>query len=346
MSLDKNRKIHIVDTTLRDGSHAVSHSYTVEQVTAIASGLDKVGVDIIELSHGAGLAGSSINYGFSATPEMELIRAASQVVRRARLGVLLLPGVGTIEDLKEARANGAQVVRVATHVTEADIAIQHLKAARELGMMPVGFLMMAHMAPPEKILEQAQIFVDAGAEYVNIADSAGYMTPDDVRARISLLVEKLPIPVGFHAHNNLGLAVANALTAAECGADYIDVTCRGLGAGAGNAQAEVVAGVFQRLGYSTGLDFYSYMDLAAPPPAPHPGPGRSRRRAPPRWCPAAGRSHSTGGAPIPPGPGPGPECSSGCPGGGPAPFPLYPQSSPPVWKTRASPARRRSPRRG
>ena len=210
MSLDKNRKIHIVDTTLRDGSHAVSHSYTVEQVTAIASGLDKVGVDIIELSHGDGLAGSSINYGFSATPEMELIRAASQVVRRARLGVLLLPGVGTIEDLKEARANGAQVVRVATHVTEADIAIQHLKAARELGMMPVGFLMMAHMAPPEKILEQAQIFVDAGAEYVNIADSAGYMTPDDVRARISLLVEKLPIPVGFHAHNNLGLAVANA----------------------------------------------------------------------------------------------------------------------------------------
>lgn len=157
MSLDKNRKIHIVDTTLRDGSHAVSHSYTVEQVTAIASGLDKVGVDIIELSHGDGLAGSSINYGFSATPEMELIRAASQVVRRARLGVLLLPGVGTIEDLKEARANGAQVVRVATHVTEADIAIQHLKAARELGMMPVGFLMMAHMAPPEKILEQAQI---------------------------------------------------------------------------------------------------------------------------------------------------------------------------------------------
>ena len=247
MSLDKNRKIHIVDTTLRDGSHAVSHSYTVDQVTAIAAGLDKVGVDIIELSHGDGLAGSSINYGFSATPEMELIKAASRVVKNAKLGVLLLPGVGTIEDLQEARENGAQVVRVATHVTEADIAIQHLKAARELGMMPVGFLMMAHMAPPEKILEQAQIFVDAGAEYVNIADSAGYMTPEDVRARISLLVEKLPIPVGFHAHNNLGLAVANALTAAECGADYIDVTCRGLGAGAGNAQAEVVAGVFQRL---------------------------------------------------------------------------------------------------
>lgn len=260
--MDKKRKIHIVDTTLRDGSHAVSHNFTVEQATAVAGSLDKVGVDIIELTHGDGLAGSSINYGFSKVPEMELIKAASRVVKNARLGVLLLPGVGTIEDLKEARECGAQVVRVATHVTEADIAIQHLKAARELDMMPVGFLMMAHMASPEKILEQARIFVDAGAEYVNIADSAGYMTPDDVKERISLLVNELPIPVGFHAHNNLGLAVANALAAVECGADYIDVTCRGLGAGAGNAQAEVLAGVLQRLGYNTGLDFYGYMDAA------------------------------------------------------------------------------------
>ncbi|MCD8197409.1 MAG: 4-hydroxy-2-oxovalerate aldolase [Lachnospiraceae bacterium] len=262
MNIDKNRKLHFVDTTLRDGSHAVSHSYTVEQVTAIAEGLDKVGVDIIEISHGDGLAGSTINYGFSATPEMELLKAASKVIKRAKLGVLLLPGVGTIEDLKEARENGAQVVRVATHVTEADVAIQHLKTAKDLGMTPVGFLMMTHMASPEKILEQAKIFVDAGAEYVNLADSAGYMTPDDVRARVSLLVENLPIPVGFHAHNNLSLAVANTLTAVECGADYVDVTCRGLGAGAGNAQAEVVAGVFDRLGYNTGLDFYGYMDLA------------------------------------------------------------------------------------
>ncbi len=262
MNIDKNRKLHFVDTTLRDGSHAVSHSYTVEQVTAIAEGLDKVGVDIIEISHGDGLAGSTINYGFSATPEMELLKAASKVIKRAKLGVLLLPGVGTIEDLKEARENGAQVVRVATHVTEADVAIQHLKTAKDLGMTPVGFLMMTHMASPEKILEQAKIFVDAGAEYVNLADSAGYMTPDDVRARISLLVENLPIPVGFHAHNNLSLAVANTLTAVECGADYVDVTCRGLGAGAGNAQVEVVAGVFDRLGYNTGLDFYGYMDLA------------------------------------------------------------------------------------
>ena len=262
MKINKDRKIRIVDTTLRDGSHAVNHSYTAEQIAAIAGGLDKIGVDIIEISHGDGIAGSSVNFGFSKTPEMEAIRIASQVVKNARLGVLLLPGVGTIEDLKRAHENGAQVVRVATHVTEADIAIQHLQAARSLGMMPTGFLMLSHMASPETILEQAKIFADAGAEYINVGDSAGYMTPDDVRARVSILVENLSVPIGFHAHNNLGLAVANTLAAAECGAEYLDVTCRGLGAGAGNAQAEVTAGVMQRMGYNTGLDFYGYMDLA------------------------------------------------------------------------------------
>lgn len=262
MSVDKSRKLHIVDTTLRDGSHAVSHSFDEEQVRSIASGLDEVGVDFIELSHGDGIAGSSINYGFSKVDELMLLKGASKVVKRAKLTVLLLPGVGTVDDLKRAKDSGAQAVRVATHVTEADIAIQHIKAASDMGLIPIGFLMMCHMAQPDKILEQAKIFADAGAVYVNIADSAGYMTPDDVRVRISLLVEKLPISVGYHAHNNLGLAIANTLTAIECGADYIDVTCRGLGAGAGNAQAEVVAGVLQRLGYNTGLDFYKYMDLA------------------------------------------------------------------------------------
>lgn len=262
MSLDRNRKIHIVDTTLRDGSHAVSHSFDVEQVTAIAAGLDEVGVDLIEISHGDGIAGSSLNYGFSKVSELELLKVANKVVKRGKLTVLLLPGVGTIEDLEQAKEAGAKAVRVATHVTEADIGIQHLKAAGDMGLMPIGFLMMVHMATPEKILEQANIFVDAGAKYVNLADSAGYMTPKQVKEVVSLLVEKLPVPVGFHAHNNLGLAVANALTAVECGADYIDVTCRGLGAGAGNAQAEVVAGVLQREGFHTGLDFYKYMDLA------------------------------------------------------------------------------------
>jgi 4-hydroxy 2-oxovalerate aldolase len=180
------QKINIVDTTLRDGSHAVSHSFTVEQAEAVARGLDKVGASIIEISHGDGVAGSSINYGFSKTSELELIKACNKVIKNSKLGVLLIPGIGTIEDLQVVRELGAKVVRVATHVTEADIAIQHIKAAKDMGMMAVGFLMMAHMATPEKILEQAKIFVDAGADYVNLADSAGYMTPDDVRARVSI----------------------------------------------------------------------------------------------------------------------------------------------------------------
>ncbi|TQI66660.1 4-hydroxy-2-oxovalerate aldolase [Clostridium sp. KNHs216] len=258
----EKRKIKIVDTTLRDGSHAVSHSFTVEQATAIAGGLDKVGVSLIELSHGDGIAGSSINYGMSKVPEMKLLSAASKVVKNAKLTVLLLPGIGTIEDLQEAKDNGAQAVRVATHVTEADIAIQHIKYAKSIGMTAVGFLMMSHMASPEKIVEQAKIFEECGADYINLADSAGHMVPDDVRARISALKNSIGIPVGFHSHNNLGLSIANSVAAVEEGASYIDVTCRGLGAGAGNTQNEVLCAVLDRLGYDTGVDLYGIMDVA------------------------------------------------------------------------------------
>jgi 4-hydroxy 2-oxovalerate aldolase len=255
-------KIHVVDTTLRDGSHAVSHSFTAEQARAIAGGLDKAGIDLIEISHGDGIAGSSINYGFSKVQELELLAAAASVVKNAKLGVLLLPGIGTIEDLKHARERGANAVRVATHVTEADIAIQHIGWAKQNGMFAVGFLMMTHMAEPEKIVEQAKIFVDAGADYINLADSSGYMVPEDVKARVGALKAAIQIPVGFHAHNNLGLAVANSLMAVEEGADYIDATCRGLGAGAGNTQIEVFCAVLKRLGYDTGIDAYALMDLA------------------------------------------------------------------------------------
>lgn len=255
-------KITIIDTTLRDGSHAVSHSFTPEQAEKIAGALDKCGVGIIEISHGDGLAGSSINYGFSKYSELDLLKAANAVMSNAKLGVLLLPGIGTIEDLDRAYDCGARVVRVATHVSEADIGIQHIAYAKEKGMMPVGFLMMCHMLEPEKILEQAKIFEDAGAEYINLADSAGYLTPDGVKARISVLKEHLSIPVGFHAHNNLGLAIANSLAAVEEGASYIDATCRGLGAGAGNAQIEVLTAVLTRLGYDTGMDLYGIMDVA------------------------------------------------------------------------------------
>ncbi|GHV93975.1 4-hydroxy-2-oxovalerate aldolase [Spirochaetia bacterium] len=258
----RSDKINIVDTTLRDGSHAVSHSFTVEQVTAIAAGLDKAGVDMIELSHGDGIAGSSINYGFSKVSEMDLLEAAGKVIKKAKLAVLLLPGVGTIEDLKKAKERGANAVRVATHVTEADIAIQHIGWAKQNGMFTVGFLMMTHMASPEKIVEQAKIFVDAGADYINLADSAGYMIPEDVKQRVGALRNAISLPVGFHAHNNIGMAIANALAAIEEGANFIDGTCRGLGAGAGNAQIEVLCAVLKRLGYNIGADIYAMMDVA------------------------------------------------------------------------------------
>jgi 4-hydroxy 2-oxovalerate aldolase len=258
----RNDKIHIVDTTLRDGSHAVSHSFTAEQAAAIAGGLDGAGIDIIEISHGDGISGSCINYGFSKVPELELLEAASGVVKKAKRAVLLLPGVGTIEDLKRAQEKGANAVRVATHVTEADIAIQHIGWAKQAGMFTAGFLMMTHMAPPEKIVEQAKIFEDAGADYINLADSAGFMVPDDVKARVGALKAATKLPIGFHSHNNLGLSVANSLAAVEEGASYIDATCRGLGAGAGNTQIEVFCAILKRQGYNVDTDAFAVMDVA------------------------------------------------------------------------------------
>ncbi|GEA16203.1 MAG: 4-hydroxy-2-oxovalerate/4-hydroxy-2-oxohexanoate aldolase [Moorella sp. (in: firmicutes)] len=259
----KNSKfIHLVDTTLRDGSHAVSHQFTAEQVAAIAAGLDAAGVEYIEVSHGDGLAGSSFNYGWSAVSEEELLKAASGAIKKGKLTVLLLPGIGTVEDLKMAADCGAKVVRVATHVTEADIGEQHISIAKKMGMMAVGFLMMAHMVPPEKVVEQAKLFESYGADYINIADSAGAMLPEDVKARVGAVVEAVKVPVGFHAHNNLTLATANALAAVEAGATFLDGTCRGLGAGAGNAQTEALVGVLDKAGYQTGIDFYKIMDVA------------------------------------------------------------------------------------
>ncbi|MDR1914966.1 MAG: 4-hydroxy-2-oxovalerate aldolase [Synergistaceae bacterium] len=254
--------IHVVDTTLRDGSHAVRHSFDREQVAAIAGGLDRCGVEFIELSHGDGLGGSSYTYGFSKVDELELLKAAAEHVKNARLTVLLLPGIGTIERLKEASDCGASAVRVATHITEADVSAQHIAAAKDLGMFVVGFLMLAHMSEPEAIAEEALKMESYGADYVNIADSAGYLLPEGVKLRIEALKRALRIPIGFHAHNNLSLAVANSLAAIDAGAAYIDATLCGLGAGAGNTQLEVLAGVLQRKGCETGLDFYGLMDMA------------------------------------------------------------------------------------
>ena len=255
-------KLILVDTTMRDGSHAMSHSYVREQVEAISEGLDKAGVPIIEVSHGDGLGGSSYTYGFSKTNEFELIQAASAKVKQALVAVLLLPGIGTIEDLKRAKAVGATVARVATHVTEADVSAQHIAAAKELGMMSVGFLMMCHMASPQRIAEEAAKMESYGADYINLADSAGYLMPDGVTERVKAVRAAIKIPVGWHAHNNLALAMANSLAAVEAGAEYMDGTLLGLGAGAGNTQLEVLAGVLKRMGIETGVDFYRLMDLA------------------------------------------------------------------------------------
>lgn len=257
------KQIHIIDTTLRDGSHAIRHSFSIEDVKQIAQGLDSCGVEFIEISHGDGITGSSYNYGFSTIDEFELLKAASSVIKNGKLTVLLLPGIGTVEDLKYVHEHcGVKAVRVATHVTEADISQQHIQAAKKLGMTAVGFLMMAHMSTPEKIAEQAKLMESYGADYINIADSAGHLLPENVTAIITEVKKAVSIPVGFHAHNNLALAMGNSLAAIDAGATYIDATLCGMGAGAGNTQIEVLAGVLDLKGLSTNLDFYGLMDLA------------------------------------------------------------------------------------
>ena len=258
------RTYRLTDSTLRDGSHALRHRYTTEQVAAIAGALDRAGVPVIEVSHGDGLGGSSFQYGFSAVDERDLISAAAAVVKRAKLAVLLLPGIGLASDLEVVAAKGVSVARIATHCTEADIAIQHLRTARDLGMETVGFLMMAHMAEPDALLAQARIMEDAGAQTVYVVDSAGAMTTHDARARVAALKAGLrpETQVGVHAHNNLSLAVANSIGALEEGVDQVDGCTRGLGAGAGNCPTEVLVAVSDKLGYATGVDTMAIADVA------------------------------------------------------------------------------------
>lgn len=256
------KQIRLIDTTLRDGMHAVSHQLTAEQMASIAAGLDSAGIGTIEVGQGDGIGGSSLQYGFAAASDREYFEAVSKVLKNAKLDVLLIPGIGTIEDLKVAMEYGAQTVRVATHVTEADVAEQHIIFAKKHGLETVGFLMMSHMASPEKVAEQAKLMESYGADIVYVTDSAGAMVPNDVKARVSTVREAISVPIGFHAHNSLGLAIGNTLAAIEAGATVVDATLRGLGAGAGNAQLEVLAAVLSKMGYETGVDFYKLMDAA------------------------------------------------------------------------------------
>jgi 4-hydroxy-2-oxovalerate aldolase len=257
-------QVTLVDSTLRDGSHAKRHQISVDDVVAVARALDGAGVDVIEISHGDGLGGASFNYGFSLTDEFDLIEAAVDAVERARIAVLLLPGIGVREDLARARELGAAVVRIATHSTEADVSPSHLAYARELGFETAGFLMMAHMNSPEGLLEQARVMEAAGAETVYVTDSAGALMPDGVKARVEALRTGLDAgtAVGFHGHENLSLAIANSIAAVECGATWIDGCTCGLGAGAGNAPTEVLTAVFEKLGISTNARTWEMLDVA------------------------------------------------------------------------------------
>lgn len=256
------RDIHILDVSLRDGSHSMKHQYSEQQVRDIARGLNQAGVEYFEVAHGDGLGGSSLQYGLSAVDELKLIEAAAGECADSKVAVLLIPGIGIKDDLKNAVNAGAKMARVATHVTEADISAQHIAYSRELGLKTAGFLMMAHMAPTNVIVEQAKLFESYGAEIVYVTDSAGYLLPDQVTERIRALKENIGCEIGFHAHNNMSLAMANSLAAIEAGATYIDGSLRALGAGSGNTQTEVLVAVLQRMGINTGVDLYNIIDVA------------------------------------------------------------------------------------
>jgi 4-hydroxy 2-oxovalerate aldolase len=256
--------LRLTDTSLRDGSHHKRHQFTVDDVRSIVAALDGAGVPVIEVTHGDGLGGSSFNYGFSHTPEQELIKVAVETATQAKIAVLMLPGVGVKDDILVSQDNGASIVRIATHCTEADVSVQHFQLARERGLETVGFLMMAHSQPPEALAKQARIMADAGCQCVYVVDSAGALVLEQVSERVEALVAELgsDAQVGFHGHENLGLSVANSVAAARAGAKQIDGSVRGFGAGAGNTPLEAFVGVCDKLGFETGVDFFKIVDAA------------------------------------------------------------------------------------
>lgn len=261
--LMNKQKIVISDPTLRDGNHAVRHQLSVEQIAAYCKAADAANVGIVEVGHGNGVGASSLQLGESRTPDHVALSTARENLVKSKLGIHVIPGFATIErDLKPALEIGVDVVRVASHCTEADICERHISFARSMGVEVWGCLMMSHMISPALLLEQARKLESYGAEGVVFMDSAGHYMPQDVHERVELLANELSISVGFHGHNNLGLAIANSIAAADAGASLIDGCARGFGAGAGNTQIEVLVAVLERLGYGTGIDFYKILDAA------------------------------------------------------------------------------------
>jgi 4-hydroxy-2-oxovalerate/4-hydroxy-2-oxohexanoate aldolase len=260
----RGKRILLHDNCLRDGMHPKRHQISIEQMISVATALDAAGMPFIEVTHGDGLGGASVNYGFPAHSDEEYLRAVVPRMKQARISALLIPGIGTVDHLRLVHDCGVATIRVATHCTEADVAEQHLGLARKLGMDTVGFLMMAHMQEPESLAKQALLMESYGANCVYCTDSAGYMLPDDVTERVGALrsVLRSDTEVGFHGHHNLAMGIANSLAAVEAGATRIDGSAAGLGAGAGNTPLEVFAAVCQRMGIETGVDLYKLVDVA------------------------------------------------------------------------------------
>lgn len=260
----KGKKVVLHDMCLRDGMHAKRHLITVDEMVTLASAMDEAGIPLIEVTHGDGLGGRSVNYGFPAASDEEYLKATIGAVKNAKISALLLPGIGTVDHLKMAADLGVSTIRVAAHCTEADVTEQHIGMGAKMGLDTVGFLMMAHMASPEQLVEQLKLMESYGANCVYLTDSAGYMMPDQVTERIALARAELnpETELGFHGHHNIAMGVMNSLAAIEAGANRIDGSVAGLGAGAGNTPLEVLVACTERLGCETGVDLYKIMDIA------------------------------------------------------------------------------------